>query len=260
MTFVALLLLLRRRWAWLGALVRDRRRLLILVVAASVIAVNWGVYIWAVNAGHVVEAALGYYINPLVTVLLGVVLLRERLRPAQWAAVALATVAVLVLTVDLRRLPWVALVLAFSFATYGLMKNRVGMPAVESLSVETALLVVPALAVIGWYQLSGTATFSHDARVTALLLSAGVVTAIPLLLFAGAAARVPLTTLGLLQYITPTVQFVLGVTVFGETMSALRWVGFTLVWVALLVFSLDSLRAARRRADQSARVAVETPV
>jgi chloramphenicol-sensitive protein RarD len=264
LVFVGALLLLRRRWAWLGALARDRRRLLILFVAATVLAINWGVYVWAVNADHVVEAALGYYINPLVTVLLGVVLLRERLRTAQWVAVGLAAVAVVVLTFGLGRLPWIALVLAFSFATYGLMKNRVGMPALESLSVESALLFVPAVVVVAAYQVSGTATFGAVPHVTVLLLAAGVVTAIPLLMFAGAAARIPLTTLGLLQYLTPTAQFLIGVLVFGEAMSTVRWVGFALVWLALVVFTVDSLRAGRQRAAAAAArtdaASVEAPV
>jgi chloramphenicol-sensitive protein RarD len=245
--FVALLLVFRRRWAWVGAIVHDRRRLVILAVAAFVIAVNWGVYIWAVNNAHVVEAALGYYVNPLVTVLLGVVVLHERLRRMQWVAVGLATVAVLVLTVDTGRPPWIALVLALSFATYGLMKNRVRMPALESLSVETVLLAVPALVVLGVLQAHGNATFGHTSvHRDLLLMSLGVVTAVPLLLFAAAAARIPLTTMGLLQYITPTTQLVLGVAVLDEPMSTGRWLGFAIVWLALAVFTVDSLRAGRR--------------
>jgi chloramphenicol-sensitive protein RarD len=230
--------------------VRDRRRLLILTVASVVIALNWGVYIWAVNSDRVVEAALGYFINPLVTVLLGVVLLRERLRPGQWAAVAIAAVAVVVLTVGYGRPPWIALTLALSFATYGLMKNRVRMPAVESLSMETTLLFVPAVALLVALQVRGTATFGHaSGSVTALLALAGVVTAVPLLMFAGSAARVPLSTLGLLQYITPILQFLIGVLVVHEVMPLTRWVGFALVWTALVVFSVDSLRAARARSS-----------
>jgi chloramphenicol-sensitive protein RarD len=246
LVFLLVVLLIRRRWAWVRAIVHDRRRLLILTVASVVIAINWGVYIWAVNNDRVVEAALGYFINPLVTVLLGVVLLGERLRWAQWVAVGLATLAVVVLTVAYGRLPWIALTLALSFATYGLMKNRVRMPAVESLSVETALLVVPALAVLVTMQVRGTATFGHaSGGVTALLALAGVITAVPLLMFAGSASRVPLSTLGLLQYITPILQFLIGVLVVHEVMPPARWVGFSLVWVALVVFSVDSIHAAR---------------
>jgi len=249
LVFLLVVLLVRRRWAWVRAIVHDRRRLAILTVASSVIAVNWGVYIWAVNSDRVVEAALGYFINPLVTVLLGVVLLGERLRTAQWVAVGLATLAVLVLTVAYGRLPWIALTLALSFATYGLMKNRVRMPAVESLSVETALLFLPALALLLTLQARGTAAFGHaSGGVTALLAMAGVITAVPLLMFAGAASRVPLSTMGLLQYITPILQFMIGVLVVHEVMPPARWVGFGLVWAALVLFSVDSWRAARSNA------------
>ncbi len=248
LVFVVAALLLRRRWAWVRGLLGDRRRLLILTVASLVIAVNWGVYIWAVNHGHVVEAALGYYINPLVTVLLGVVLLHERLRRAQWVAVGLATVAVVALTVDLGRPPWIALTLAFSFATYGLMKNQVRMPALESLAVETALLAVPAAIVLGSIETAGHGTFgSEHVATSVLLVSLGVVTAVPLLLFGAAASRVPLSTMGLMQYLTPTLQFIIGLLVVHETMSTGRWVGFVVVWLALAVFSADSLSAARSR-------------
>jgi chloramphenicol-sensitive protein RarD len=248
LVFVVAALLVRRRWAWVRALLGDRRRLLILTVASLVIAVNWGVYIWAVNHGHVVEAALGYYINPLVTVLLGVVLLHERLRRAQWVAVGLATVAVVALTVDLGRPPWIALTLAFSFATYGLMKNQVRMPALESLAVETALLAVPAAIVLGSIETAGHGTFgSGHVATSVLLVSLGVVTAVPLLLFGAAASRVPLSTMGLMQYLTPTLQFIIGLLVVHETMSTGRWVGFVVVWLALAVFSADSLSAARSR-------------
>jgi chloramphenicol-sensitive protein RarD len=249
LVFLLVVLLVRRRWAWVRAIVHDRRRLTILTVASTVIAVNWGVYIWAVNNDRVVEAALGYFINPLVTVLLGVLVLHERLRVGQWVAVGLAAVAVLVLTAAYGRPPWIALTLALSFATYGLMKNRVRMPAVESLSVETTLLVVPALAVLVWLQVKGTATFGHASGATTTLLAmAGVITAVPLLMFAGAASRVPLSTLGLLQYITPILQFLIGVLVVHEVMPPARWVGFGLVWAALVLFSVDSLRAARASA------------
>jgi chloramphenicol-sensitive protein RarD len=246
LVFLVLVLLVRRRWAWVRAIITDRRRLLILSVASSVIALNWGVYIWAVNANRVVEAALGYFINPLVTVLLGVLVLGERLRRAQWVAVGLALLAVVVLTAAYAHPPLIALVLAFSFATYGLMKKKVQMPAVESLTVETTLLFVPAVAVLAVLEANGTAAFGHaSAHVSVLLLGAGVVTAVPLLLFAGAASRVPLSTLGLLQYLTPVGQFLIGVFVLHESMPASRWVGFALVWVALVVFSVDSLRAGR---------------
>ena len=250
LVFMVALLMVLRRWAWVASIVRDRRRLLILSVASVVIAINWGVYIWAVNNGHVVEAALGYYINPLVTVLIGVVLLRERLRTAQWVAVGLATCAVLALTVDLGRPPWIALVLASSFATYGLMKNKVRMPAIESLTVETALLVLPAAGVLAVVEASGNGAFgTSSVGLTVLLISLGVVTAVPLVLFGAAASRVPLSTMGLMQYLTPTLQFLIGVLVVHEQMSTGQWLGFATVWLALLVFSVDSLSTARASAS-----------
>lgn len=262
LVFVVGVLLLRRRWDWLSRLRHDRRRLGLLVLAATVISVNWGVYIWGVVSGHVVETSLGYFINPLVTVVLGVVLLRERLRPVQWSAVGLAAVAVVVLTVDYGRLPWIALVLAASFATYGLAKKQVAMPALESLAVETGLLAPAAAAFLVAVQVGGSGTFGHvPAGTTALLVGAGVVTAVPLLLFGAAAPRIPLSTIGLLQYVTPIMQFLLGVTVFHEAMPASRWIGFAMIWAALVGFSADSVRAARTRApgapDEADEVAVE---
>ncbi len=253
LVFVLGLLLVRRRWSWLRAIARDRRRLGILGVASTVIALNWGFYIWAVNNDRVVEASLGYFINPLVTVLLGVVLLRENLRRGQWVAVALGAAAVVVLTLGTGRPPWIALILAFSFATYGLMKNKVAMPAVESLAVETGLLVVPAVLTLVLLEARGSAAFGHAGpRVSLLLVAVGVVTAIPLLLFGGAAARIPLSTMGLLQYITPIIQFLIGVLVLHETMPPSRWVGFGLVWAALVLFFVDSLRAAQVRGSLNA--------
>jgi chloramphenicol-sensitive protein RarD len=216
--------------------------------------VNWYVYIWAVNHGQVVESALGYFINPLIAVLLGVLVLRERLRPLQWVAVAVGLVAVVVLTVDYGRPPWIAIVLACSFATYGLLKKVAGMPAVEGLTVETAVLFLPAIGYLLWRQAEGTATFVSAGVPHALLLaSTGIVTAIPLLCFAGAANRLPLSTVGLLQYLTPVLQFLLGITVFHETMPPARWAGFALVWVALGMFTVEAVRYQR----QSLRVAVE---
>ena len=243
LVFLAGLVSLGRRWGWLPTLLRDRRRMAMLTVAAAVIALNWGVYIWAVNSDQVVEAALGYFVNPLVTVLLGVVLLGERLRPLQWTAVGLGTGAVLVLTAGYGRLPWIALVLAGSFATYGLVKKTIATPAVESLTVETAILFLPALGYLALLQTRGDlALASGDAGLTLLLLAAGPITAVPLLLFGASALRIPLSTIGLLQYVTPVMQFLIGVTVFGEPMPAARWAGFALVWTALALLTADGLR------------------
>jgi len=250
---VVLLLTATRRWGDLRAVVSDRRVLLILAAASVFIAVNWGTYIYGVTHDHVIEASLGYYFNPLVTVLLGVVVLGERLRRTQWLAVGLAFVAVVVLTLDLGRLPWISLVLAFSFALYGLMKNRAGVGTVEGLGVETAVLVPVAIAYLVVLAAQGDLTFGHaGAGNTALLITTGIVTAVPLLFFGAAATRLSLTTMGLLQYLTPTIQFFLGVVVLDEQMSSGRWVGFSLVWVALAMFSADAIAHRRRTLRVSA--------
>jgi chloramphenicol-sensitive protein RarD len=215
-------------------------------LAAVVISANWGLYIWGVVNGHVIETSLGYFINPLVTVVLGVVVLHERLRPAQWAAIGLAAVAVVILTIDYGRPPWLALVLAFSFGTYGLIKKKANTGAAESLGVETAILFAPALAFLIVLQVTDRATFGqHGIRLDLLMIAAGAVTAIPLLFFAAAATRVPLTTLGLLQYLAPTIQFILGVTVFGEDVPPMRLAGFAIVWTALAILTTEAL--AHRR-------------
>jgi chloramphenicol-sensitive protein RarD len=225
-----------------------RRAYVLLSLAAVVITVNWGTYIWGVNNEHVVETSLGYFVNPLVTVLMGVVVLHERLRPAQWGAVALATVAVVVLTLDYGRPPWIALALAFSFATYGLLKKKAGVGAAESLAVETGVLVLPAAAFLVWLSSRGAGTFGTEGLGHAVLLAgAGLVTAIPLLFFSAAATRVPLTTLGLLQYLAPTFQFAIGVFLYGEPLPPVRLVGFVLVWAALAVFTVEALEHRRRQ-------------
>ncbi|WP_234527742.1 MULTISPECIES: EamA family transporter RarD [unclassified Streptomyces] len=246
---VGVALLVMRRWAWAGELLRSPRRLGLVTIAAAVITVNWGVYIWAVNSGHVVEASLGYFINPLVTIAMGVLLLKERLRTAQWAAVGIGALAVVVLTVGYGRPPWVSLCLAFSFATYGLVKKKVNLGGIESLAAETAVQFLPALAYLLWLGAHGGSTFaSHGLGHAALLAAAGLVTALPLVCFGAAAIRVPLSTLGLLQYLTPVFQFLLGILYFHEEMPPERWAGFVLVWAALVLLTWDALRTARRSA------------
>jgi chloramphenicol-sensitive protein RarD len=244
-----------RRWAGVRAVAADRRRLLRLALAAVVLAVNWGTYIYGVDSGQVVETSLGYFVNPLVTVLLGVLVLGERLRRAQWAALAVASVAVVVLTVQNGRPPVLALVLAFSFGAYGLLKKQAAVGAVEGLAVETAVLAPVALGYLVWLGPAGTA-LSHGPGHLLMLMGAGLVTAVPLLLFGGAAQRVPLTTLGLLQYLAPTLQFAIGVLLLHEPMDALRLVGFALVWAGLVAFTLDALQHRRR----TLRMVVPEPV
>ncbi|WP_093718446.1 MULTISPECIES: EamA family transporter RarD [Streptomyces] len=249
LVFVAVALLVVRRWAWAGELLRQPRRLGLVAVAAGVITVNWGVYIWSVNSGHVVEASLGYFINPLVTIAMGVLILKERLRPVQWVAVGVACAAVVVLTIGYGRPPWISLVLAFSFATYGLVKKKVNLGGVESLAAETAIQFLPALGYLLWLTARGDSTFTTEGPGHAALLAAtGIVTALPLVCFGAAAIRVPLSTLGLLQYLAPVFQFLLGVLYFREAMPPERWAGFALVWLALTLLTADAWRAARRSA------------
>ena len=250
---VLIALLVMRRWAWIGELVRTPRRLGLVTVAAAAISVNWGGYIWAVNNGQVVEVSLGYFINPLVTIAMGILLLGERLRPAQWAAVGTGVAAVLVLAVGYGQPPWISLILAFSFATYGLVKKAVNLGGLESLAAETAVQFFPALGYLLFLATNGEATFGTPAH-GALLASTGLVTAIPLILFGAAAIRVPLCTLGLLQYLTPILQFGLGIVYFHEAMPPGRWAGFALVWLALTVLSWDALRNAHRTRSSAVRL------
>jgi chloramphenicol-sensitive protein RarD len=235
------------------AAVADRRTLLVLAGAAVLIAGNWLVFVYGVNSGHVVETSLGYFINPLVSVLLGVVGFSERLRPLQWTAVGIAAVAVAVLTVDYGRPPWIALILALTFGLYGLMKKLVKVEAAPGLFVETALVALPAGVALGVLHGSGAGTFAQvGTGHTLLLVSSGAATAIPLLLFAAAARRIPLSTVGLLQYLTPLMQLAIGVFVYDEPMPPARLAGFAIVWLALAVFTADMLRHARansRRVD-----------
>ncbi len=251
--FVALLLTVLRRWPLVRAAVTDRRTLLVLSGASVLIAANWLVFVYGVNSGHVVETSLGYFINPLVSVLLGVVVFSERLRPLQWTAVALAAVAVVVLTVDYGRPPWIALTLAATFGAYGLLKKLVRVEAAPGLFVETLVTLVPALVVLGVLYGTGRGTAGSEGTGHLLLLMAsGVATAVPLLMFAAAAHRIPLSTVGLLQYVTPLMQLAIGVFVFSEPMPPVRLAGFTIVWAALAVFTLDSLRSARAAGRRAA--------
>jgi chloramphenicol-sensitive protein RarD len=255
---VIAILVVQRNWRWIRELLHQPGRLGLMALGAILIATNWGVYIWGVNHGEVVETSLGYFINPLVTVLLGVLVLREHLRPVQWAAVGLGALSVLVLAVDYGHPPWIALTLAFSFGSYGLIKKHVGAPASHSLTVETATLLVPSLVYLGFLAADGRSSFGHSGAAQAvLLIGAGVVTAVPLLFFAGAARRLPLVTLGLLQYVTPVMQFAFGVLVFHEPMPALRLMGFALVWVALIVLSVDMVRYQRTAREVQRQQGVE---
>jgi chloramphenicol-sensitive protein RarD len=245
---MAVLILALRRIGQLRGILHDRRVLVLLTVAAAVISVNWLTYIWGVNNGRVVETSLGYFINPLVTVLMGVFILGETLRQLQWVALGIAAGAVVVLTLDYGRLPWVALVLAFSFGSYGLCKKTANVGATESLAYETAVVAPFAAAYLLWLGLSGGSNFTgHGSGHALLFMTTGIVTAIPLICFGAAAVRVSMVTLGLLQYLAPVLQFALGVLYFHEDMPAGRWIGFVLVWIALVLFTAEAVTHRRRQ-------------
>jgi chloramphenicol-sensitive protein RarD len=253
---VAVILIATRSTGSLRALVRDRRRLKLLSGAAVLIALNWGTFIYAVNSEHVIESSLGYFITPLVSAAFGVIVFRERLRRWQFVALGLGAIAVALLAVDYGRPPWIALTLALSFGTYGLLKKLADVGAAEGLALETLVLVVPAFIYLVALQATGGGTFTgHGAGHVLLLISLGPVTAVPLLLFAGAVTRVPLSLMGMLQYLAPVLQFLVGLAIVGERMPASRWIGFGLVWAAIAVFSVDGLRASRR-----ARMRAPAPV
>jgi chloramphenicol-sensitive protein RarD len=232
--------------------IREPKIFLGLLATSALISVNWIVYIWATNAGHVVEASLGYYINPLVIIAFGVLLLKEKMRLGQWIAVGIATVGVVVLTIDYGRLPWIALALAISWGSYGVIKKVLDLGALEGLTIETMLSFIPYAAFLLILQSNGTGQFGHHWGLSALLISAGAITAIPLLLFNGSTTRLPYTVIGLLQYITPTIQFSIGVWVRHEEMSAARWAGFAIIWCALIALAIDLVRSSRAVDDRIA--------
>jgi chloramphenicol-sensitive protein RarD len=248
MVTMGLLVLVFRRTPQVRAILANRRTFLLLASGALILTVNWAMYIYGVNSGRVVETSLGYFINPLVTVLMGVFILGERLRPLQWVAMGVASLAVVVLTVDYGRLPYIALVLAFTFGTYGLLKKTANVGALESLAVETTVVSPLAVVYLGFLVATGASTFGTEGSAHALLLaSTGIVTAVPLICFGAAATRVPMTTLGLLQYMAPVLQFAIGVFVLGEAMPTSRWIGFVLVWIALVIFTVEATNHHRRQ-------------
>jgi chloramphenicol-sensitive protein RarD len=248
--FLAIVIVALRQTASLRKVVKGKRVLGIYLAAALLLAANWLTYIIAVNEGHVVESSLGYFINPLVSVLLGVVFFHERLRKWQWAAVGIAALGVLYLTVDYGRLPWIAIILALTFGLYGLVKKAAPLGALHGLTLETALLFVPALAYLAWQGYQGVGAFgSGDPRLSGLLAMAGLITAIPLLMFGSAARSIPLSMVGLLQYIAPTCQFLLGVLVYNEPFSAARLVGFMIIWTALVILWVEGYLYRKKKAS-----------
>ena len=253
LVFVLAVLAWRRQWAWLAPTLRQPRVIGAFVASALLLSCNWLTYIWSVNHGHVVDASLGYFITPLVNVLLGYTVLHERPRRLQWAALALATLGVVWLTVAAGQLPWIALVLAASFSGYGLLRKIAPLGALEGLSLETMLLALPALVeLLLWWGRGPTSFPSPDLATNLWLIGVGPLTAVPLLLFAAGARRISMTTLGLLQYIGPSIQFALGVWLFNEPFGGQRLIGFGLIWAALLVYSADGWRVSRRAVPAAA--------
>jgi chloramphenicol-sensitive protein RarD len=247
LVFIGALLGARRRWAFVGELRHDLKRLGLLVLAGLLISVNWGVYIWAVNSGHVIESSLGYFVTPLVNIGLGVLILKERLQRTQWIAVIVGVAAVLVIAVGYGQVPWIALTLAASFGGYGLVKKLSRTPALESLAVETSVMALPAIGYLLFANAQGYGSFGHvSTGMDLLLISSGVVTGVPLLFFAAAARRVPLSVMGMLQYITPVLQFLIGTFLRHEALSGSELAGFALVWVALAILGIGELRQLGR--------------
>ncbi len=239
------------QWRTFRAVAVQPRTLRIYFLAALLIGVNWFVYVWGVNAGHIVETSLGYFINPLLSVLLGVIVLHERLRPLQWIPIGLAAAGVLYLTIVYGAVPWISLILAFSFGLYGLVKKTAPLNALHGLTLETGILFVPMLAYLIAVEANGEGAFLHTGALPDLLMiGAGIVTVIPLLMFASAARQIPLTLVGILQYIAPTGQFLLGVLIYGESFTTDRLIGFSLVWLALAIFTAENIWQRRRLAAQ----------
>ena len=252
LAFLLIVLALRRQWRWLEQ-VRQPRVFWSFVASALLLSANWLLYIWAVNNGHVIEASLGYFINPLVNIMFGYLLLKERLRRVQWIAIAIAALGVAWLTWQSGSVPWIALCLAASFGAYGLLRKTAALGALEGLSFETMVLFPIAAIYVGWLTLHGDNAFVNTASSTTrwLLIAAGPITAIPLLLFASGARQIPLSILGLLQYLAPTIQFLLGVLLFKEAFTADRLVGFALIWAALVLFAGEGLIRSRQTRSQA---------
>lgn len=249
LVFIALVLTVAREWNSIRK-AANPRTIRLLTFAALFLSVNWLVYVYAISVDEVVQASLGYFMNPLISVALGVIVLKERMRGGQWVAIGIAVIAVVVLTINYGGIPWIALILGFSFGLYGLLKKQAGVASLPSLMIETVALALPALIILMVSEFSGEAAFVVDGWwISVLLILLGPVTALPLLAFGGAANRIPLSTLGVIQYTTPIMQFLLGVFVFGEAMTTGLWIGFILVWIALVIFTVDELRHAKNNSQ-----------
>jgi chloramphenicol-sensitive protein RarD len=245
LVFCLIILALTKQMHSTLAIIKRPKIMAGLFLTTILVSINWLTYIWATNNGHVVEAALGYYINPLIIIAFGVLLLREKMRPLQWVAVGIAAVGVTILTIDYGRLPWVAISLALSWGTYGLVKKKLDLGALDGLAIETLISLIPYAGYLLYLGKQGTGQFGHTPGLTILLISAGAVTAIPLLLFNGSTTRLPYSIIGLLQYITPTIQFSIGVWINHEDMPLARWIGFLVIWLALIALGTDLVKSSR---------------
>jgi chloramphenicol-sensitive protein RarD len=258
---LALYLLIMRKWTELCALAADRRVMRIYFVAAVLVGFNWFIYVWAVNSGYILEASLGYFINPLFSVLLGVIFLREHLRFLQWVSVGLATVGVVYLALEYNRPPWIALGLTFTFGCYGLVKKKAPLGPIHGLTLESGILFLPGFLFLGYQEWIGQGAFLHTGiRSDILMAGAGLITAVPLIMFTYAVKRVPLTTIGLMHYITPTCQFFLGVLVYREAFSRVQAFGFGVVWIALIVFCVEAFVYAKGQNPGVRRQEVELTI
>jgi len=246
--FVISVVILKNNWHEFNLISKQKKLVLPYLATAILLSINWLTYVWAVNAGYIVETSLGYFINPLVNVLLGVIFLRERLRPWQWVSVGLAFSGVVYLTMSYGRLPWIALTLAICFGIYGLIKKTGSLDSLHGFSLETAVIFIPALSYLIYLEVAGRGAFGHTSILTTTLLAlTGIATGIPMLWFGMAARRINLSTLGFLQYIAPTLQFLIGVLVYNEDFSKERVIGFSVIWTALLVYSLEGVIARRKK-------------
>jgi chloramphenicol-sensitive protein RarD len=248
-SFIMLMIVIfiRKEWNQFRALASSRKTLMIYIIAGILIGTNWGIYVWSVNAGYIVETSLGYFINPLVSVMFGVIFFRERLRPMQWIPVIIAAGGVIYLAVEFGSLPWIALSLAASFGLYGLVKKLSPLNSLYGLTLETGALLIPALIYLSVMEISGAGYFLHNGiTLDLLMIGAGAVTTIPLLMFASAARSIPLSMVGILQYIAPTMQFLLGVFVYGEPFTHVQLIGFSIVWFALILFGVEGFIASRK--------------
>jgi chloramphenicol-sensitive protein RarD len=239
-----------KRWSDIKRVLTNPRLRKLMIAASGFITLNWGLYIWSVVNDHVIDASLGYFINPLINVVFGIFVFGERLRTMQWIAFAIAAAGVLFVAIDAGALPWIGLTLGMTFSAYGAVKKHANVDAVESLTVETLLLLPFALGYLVFIEATNTATFLHAGTLHAVWsLMAGVLTAVPLLAFGAAAVRIPYSTMGILQYLSPSIQFIIGFTILGEAMTTGRWIGFAIVWFALAIFSVDAIRQGRNFAQ-----------